>query len=509
MKNNISIKYTFTALLVTITVLFSSCDLETSPSDAVVEQQVFDSAAGNEKVINGTFGYLMETFNTYANPGYGAFLRTNDAMGNDVVLNTKYGFSSHYAFNALYSKNGTNTLSWNLSYKVINNANNVIDKIDTATGNSIDKQRIKSQALALRGFMYLHLASSYSFAIDVDPNQKTAPIYLLPTTSSSKPNPLSSVSELYTQSIADLEQALDLMPDSYSDQAKHKITKQVILGLLSRVHLYARNWEKAAQYSQQLLQVNNYLMSEKQYQEGFNDVNNPEWIWGHAQTAEQNNASYNFNFLDVSSPQSYYFSFNADPHFKELFDQQDYRNKMIYWAPDPSKTMLVDGDIAYMRYAKFRFRAAQIADIVLMRVAEIYLIHAEAKARLHQPDALGYLNELKRARNATPVTFTSFDKLIEDILIERRKELFGEGFALIDIIRNQQTVQRKKIDEFKTIAYSYQYTDQNGDLQQKTVQLSPKGHHVLNFPDKSEFTKNSKYYLYQIPEVENIQNPNI
>lgn len=33
----------------------------------------------------------METFNSYANPGYGAMLRANDAMGSDVVLNTKYG----------------------------------------------------------------------------------------------------------------------------------------------------------------------------------------------------------------------------------------------------------------------------------------------------------------------------------------------------------------------------------------------------------------------------------
>ena len=54
----------------------------------------------------------METFNSYANPGYGAMLRANDAMGSDVVLNTKYGFRAHNEFTAIYGKGGTNTLSW-------------------------------------------------------------------------------------------------------------------------------------------------------------------------------------------------------------------------------------------------------------------------------------------------------------------------------------------------------------------------------------------------------------
>lgn len=46
----------------------------------------------------------METFNSYANPGYGAMLRANDAMGSDVVLNTKYGFRAHNEFTAIYGK---------------------------------------------------------------------------------------------------------------------------------------------------------------------------------------------------------------------------------------------------------------------------------------------------------------------------------------------------------------------------------------------------------------------
>ncbi len=46
----------------------------------------------------------METFNSYANPGYGAMLRANHAMGSDVVLNSKYGFRTHNEFSQFMEK---------------------------------------------------------------------------------------------------------------------------------------------------------------------------------------------------------------------------------------------------------------------------------------------------------------------------------------------------------------------------------------------------------------------
>ena len=157
--------------------MLTSCDLDTIPTTYVDAGSVFGKTGDAEKVLNGGWNYLMETFNSYANPGYGAMLRANDAMGSDVVLNTKYGFRAHNEFTAIYGKGGTNTLSWLLAYRVINDCNGVLDNIDAAEGTQIDRNRIKGQALALRGFLYLHLASCYSFAIDKDPDAVCAPIY--------------------------------------------------------------------------------------------------------------------------------------------------------------------------------------------------------------------------------------------------------------------------------------------------------------------------------------------
>ncbi|MDR2222176.1 MAG: RagB/SusD family nutrient uptake outer membrane protein [Flavobacteriaceae bacterium] len=505
MKNRV-IKYILSAVLLSTSLV--SCNLDTAPTDAIVDTEVFKTTAGNDKVLIGTWGYLMETYYTYANPGFGSFLRASDAMANDVVVNTRYGFRTHYEFNALYSRGGTNTHSWNLTYRTINNANNVIAKVFDSEGTVVDKQRIKGQALALRGFMYLHLASTYSFAVDVDPNAKVAPIYLEPSTANTQGRPDATVRELFNQSIKDLEEAYSLIPQTYVRNAKYKIDREVVLGLLSRATLYARDWEKARKYSDELLRMNGYLMSEAEYKSGFNDINNKEWIWGHPQSPDQSNASYQFNYLDVTSPESSYYSFNADPYFKELFDDSDYRKGMIYWAPDPANTTPKNDEIAYLRYAKFKFKTGQIADIVLMRTSEIYLINAEAKAHLGDGDALNKLNALKAARGAKEVVGLSGQPLLDAIWIERRKELFGEGFGVVDIIRNQQKVVRKNYPQTQKVKFEYEELTGTGEIKKTTVYLLPQGHRILKFPDQSDFTPNSKYYLFRKPEVEEIENPN-
>ncbi|ALU25304.1 RagB/SusD family nutrient uptake outer membrane protein [Myroides odoratimimus] len=501
--------FKYIAFSVLFSIGMTSCSLDTEPTDAVVNENVFTTVEGNDKVLIGTWANLMDSYSTYANPGYGAFLRTNDAMGNDVVVNNMYGFSSHYAFTALYNRGGTNSFSWNLTYKTIDNANNVIDKVFASEGTVNEKQRVRGQALALRGFMYLHLASSYALAIDVNPNAVVGPIYLTATTPSTVPASAATVTEVYKQAISDLEEALSLIPDTYKRNLKYKFDKTVVQGLLARAYLYTQNWEKANFYAEAVLSKYGQLMSEDDYKSGFNDSSNVEWIWGHQQTSEQSGASYQFNYLDVTSKESYYFSFNADPYFKELFDEGDYRKSMIYWAPDPSNTSPKTRDVAYMRYAKFKFKAGRIADIVLMRSSEMYLISAEAKARLGRADAINALNVLKTARGAKEVSGLSGQALLDEIWIERRKELFGEGFSRVDIVRNKLAVERKLYPQDKLVPYTYEVMDSQGKISQITVDLLPQGHRIISFSDKSSFVPNSVNYLFRIPEVEEIENGNL
>ncbi|MBV7532047.1 RagB/SusD family nutrient uptake outer membrane protein [Chitinophaga sp. sic0106] len=500
MKKN---RYILTAIL--STGLLASCSksfLDQNPTNQVPEEQVFTTADNVETVINGTWSYAMETFFTFAVPGYTSILRASDAMGSDVAITTKYGLRDAYTFVEMVD-NTKNRVSayWTILYKVIDNANSVITRVDGVTGDETQKARLKGQAYALRGMCYLTLASYYQFNPIVDPNAKAVPIYLTPTTPDTKGNPRSTIKQVYDQAIADLLAAEPLVQGYSRGDAskKYKIDINVVEGLLARAYLQTQQWTLAQQKA--AAARNGYpLMSADDYGKGFNDVSNPEWIWGHPQTPNQSNASYNFHFLDVSSPGSYYFSFMADPFFKNFFDNGDVRTKLFDWDTLPSQE-------GFLRYKKFRFRdeTALIGDFVLMRSGEMALIEAEAYARAGNTGAAATkLNELRSARTAYNYV-AGTGNIIDTILVERRKELWGEGFSLSDIIRTNGTVVRKAFTAYDGTDSVINVPRGNGTFKQ----VKAKGHRTLRFPDGTVFVPQSNYYLFSIPISEVQNNPNL
>lgn len=492
--------YLSLSLLLTLSIVSCESDLETAPTNQANEAEVFKTAESAETVINGAWAKLNDDGPTYANIGYSTVLRTSDAMGSDVaVLTNKYGFPSAYAFTDLVNNTGSRSLFiWNALYSTISNMNNVISRIDGVEGSQTKKDQVKGQAKALRAFCYLNLASFYQFSYLKDKNALTVPVYTEPTTINSVGKPKASLEEIYTLIKSDLTDADNLL-QNYTRNNKDKIDRSVVNGLLARTYLNTGEWSKAVAAAKEA-RVGYPLMAPEKYKEGFNDIGNGEWIWGHGQTQEQSGESYAFHYLDVSSSGSYYYSFMADPYFKDLFDTNDIRYQLFQWDG-------LSGREGLLRYAKFKFKATLIADIVLMRSAEMYLIEAEAEARNgNVTNAILILNQLKAARNANVYSGSlAQDAVIKEILIERRKELFGEGFSLSDIIRTQGTVVRKPYVNANGQPIQVQVTTPNGTI--KTV--NGRGHTIFAFPDQSAFAPNSRYYLFSIPQKEIENNPNL
>lgn len=471
---------------------FQSCDLDTTPTNAAKEDIVFDNAVNAEKVLNGTWSYMMETYYTYANPGWSCLFRTSDAMGNDIAMQpNKYGYYSHYSFTAANStSSGTIQHIWTIAYKTIDNMNHLITKIDGVPGDAALKARVKSQAYALRGYMYLNLATYFAGNYKDNLNARCVPIYLKPTTKDTEGNPRETVQKVYMQAEADLLEAYNTIGSYSGGTAKHKINKNIISGILARLYLQTESWAEAEKYAKEA-ETPYKWMSQTDYLGGFNDQNNPEWIWGHGQASYQSNASYNFHFIDVSSSSSYYYSFMADPYFKDLFDNDDIRTQLFEW----DATRFEGG----LMYKKFRFKSDQTGDIVMMRKAEMVLIEAEALAEQDNlPQAIAKLNELRAQRGADQPDLSGLSKnqLIDKILIERRKELFGEGFSLYDIKRRKKAVERKQVPNKTTVVV--------GD-----ETLTVQGHTILKFPDGEAFSADSPYYIFAIPSSESQNNPNL
>ncbi|TWF42398.1 SusD-like starch-binding protein associating with outer membrane [Chitinophaga polysaccharea] len=489
-------------LIIFAALAFSACKkdfLDTKPTNAVPDDQVFSTADNVETVLNGTWSYMFEEFFSYAVPGYKSINLTSDAMGSDVAVISSYGFSAAYGYTEM-NDNTKNRVSayWTILYKVIDNCNNIIARVDNATGDDSKKQRLKGQAYALRANCYLTLASFYQF--NKTGAEKAVPIYTTPSGPTSVGKPKATIGEVYKLVIDDLQKALPLLKDyQRSGTQKWKIDASVVNGLLARAYLYNRQWPEAI--TSAIAARNGYpLMSGDEYNKGFSDISNGEWIWGHAQTPNQSNASYNFHFLDVSTPASYYQSFMADPYFKNFFDSADVRFRLFDWDTLPDQE-------GFLRYKKFRFRdpGALIGDLVLMRSAEMYLIEAEAYAQNgNTGKAAAALNVLRDARSATHYTGNG-SHLVDTILVERRKELWGEGFSLSDIIRTGGTVVRKPFLSYNGQDSIIRVPRGDGSF----VEVAGQGHQTLKQPDGTAFTPYSNFYLFAIPITEVQNNPNL
>ncbi|MCE8465190.1 MULTISPECIES: RagB/SusD family nutrient uptake outer membrane protein [Bacteroides] len=466
--------------------------LDKEPTDSVSSDEV--GVPGNaERLFNGAWYNLFEYGTTYANIGYRALQCQDDMMADDVVSRPAYGFNSSYQFNDIAIPNNSRTsFAWYLIYKTIDNCNTAI-AID---GDSEEFFQAKGQALALRAFCYLHLAQHYQFTYLKDPTAPCVPIYTEPTTSETAPKAKSTVAQVYQRVFDDLNLAQSYLKNytRKGDGQKFKPNTNVVNGLLARAYLLTGQWEEAAKAAVAARQGYSLMTTTAEY-EGFNNVSNKEWIWGHPQTLAQSDASYNFYYLDATYVGAY-SSFMADPHFRDTFSEGDIRLGLFQWMRE-----------GYLGYKKFHMRADDTADIVLMRASEMLLIEAEALAREGFPEkAVIPLNELRHARGLGDYDLTgkSQDDVVNEILMERRRELWGEGFSITDILRTQQSVKR--------VALSVEEQAQQVDAWQEGggfAKRTPLGHWFLTFSGGDAFVPNSINYLYAIPKAEIDANPNL
>ncbi len=493
-------------ILVALSLLFSCNDafFETTPPTQISTSEVFSSENNIDAFLNGAIRYLLENSTSQDNPGLPAIFLTHEVMGEDAFARDgRYGFRDSYPYRDPFDNTTRRALFfWTLQYSSIDHANNIIANIEINENSSTNLKHLKGQAYALRAYNYLNLVRQYQFTYKKDPNALAVPIYTTPTNPTTNPNPLSTVSAIYDVVLESLNEAEKLLV-GYERAIKNRPNLNVVYGLFARAYLTLENWELAAEYASKA-RGGFPIMSPEQYAEGFNDVSNREWIWGHPQTQTQNRGGSSYLAYIETTPYTtnangtnLYYGYNSiipDPHFVALFEDGDVRKSLFEVASQPAEALY-----AHYRYKKFRNKYPNHdGHIVLMRSSEMILIEAEAQARLNNLDkAIDVLNDLRGNRSLANLSESDFneDTLLEEILLERRRELWGEGFRLYDILRLQTAPVRNESTET--------FIDDEG----KTVGV--RGHWITKFPDGSELVPNSKYYLFPIPLNEINNNPNI
>ena len=262
------------------------------------------------------------------------------------------------------------------------------------------------------------------------------PIYTEPTTDQTEGKPRGTIQETYKQVLEDLTQAEALLEGYNRGSLKNNFNQAVVQGLLSDVYLTMTDWANAETYAKKVM--NQYpLTSNNDYLAGFNNVNTPSWIWGMEQTEEQNMGDYSpyAMWYIGSDDRGYgYWSFRCfflAQSFVETFDSNDVRASQFGWEWDMIHYTL-----------KFRDNEDGRGSIVFMRTESMLLNAAEALCRQGKyDDAKALLWQLQDMRGATRSVSTG-DELLEEIWLERRKELYGEGYGLFDLNRTQQPLRR-------------------------------------------------------------------
>ncbi len=457
---------------------------------------MFANAEQAQDVMNDIYHYMFAwgtvPFGGHDNFGVKSFDLTSDLMGEDMVVHsTGHGwFNAHYRYIAQANKSSTLVrYTWLRFYEMIEMANFVAAHIDQAAGAQVDKDRVKAQALAMRAFSHFQLVQAFSNPFSYNPDapgipyltendrnfssislsdlqqrQKETEILINEWESrqskeagDSRPGRWAEpgilergkVSDVYDHLVADLDMAVSLFENTGTQQHRSHIDLAVAQGLRARVALAMEDWDAAAGHADQAITTaetaGRSLYSPDQYNaSGFNSVEGSEWLWG-SEITEYNHTGFGSFFSHMDARFQSYANMGLQKKITaELYNSfpaTDVRRD-LFITPATGEGPLVD-------YNQMKFLTKNIgsfvADYLYMRLSEMYLIRAEAQAKGSgsDADASQSLFELVSQRDPQYSLSTNTGQdLVDEILLHRRMELWGEGHRFLDIRRLQQPLDR-------------------------------------------------------------------
>lgn len=454
--------YTF-AIILTVSVLSTSCKkdfLETYPTDAISASAVTSTTDNAWASLNGIHRALYVRYEgTQGNGGLGSFYIVVDCMAEDHVVNREQWYNQVYKWNA--HRNSTyyyNRFPWRMFYQWISNANILINGIDEASGPQEDRDIIKGQSLIYRAFSHYEIVQLYAERYRPG-GGNTQPGIPYMNINTPEGQPRVSVEEVYTNIHADLDAAIALL-DGMARSNKSHLNVDVARGLKARVFLTQGNYAQAAQYARDtrnMAQGSYSLMDSVTYYNGFriDSENEGEYIWASQITSVDQNdkwAAYgayisrNFSSSAIrGNPRSIYDG------LYNMLSPSDVRT--MNYSPDgthpylPPDVNLLSSHSRHP-YTNQKFLAVSNSDsrvdVPHMRLSEMYLIEAEAEARLgNDGPAAAALLDMAQARDAMyTLSANTGQDLIDEIMFQRRVELWGEGFRWTDLKRLNEDLVR-------------------------------------------------------------------
>ena len=448
--------FKYLALGLLMTTGFSSCSsdyLETEDHEYLDSETAGVAAGHNPAVfLNGMWSFMVDTYNSsHDSFNYMASLHAMDLMGEDMVMAGSAHFIYDYQHdNRMWDYRRVNVY-WSTFYTLISKANEIIGLYPNGASTDGEKALL-GQAKAIRGYSYNCLIQLFRNYVNADGTinmeQKGLPILLTEADGYSSEElaamkGVNTVKAVFEQAGKDLEEGATLLDSAnYVRENKDYIDANVAYGLLARYYLTTQQWDKAANAANKA-RKGYKPMDEAGLHDGFYDLKNKEWMWGFDHSTETSTVYASFFSMISNLTPGYaglgYAPKLIDARLYSMIPADDYRKTQFNGADGDSSQPTAAAQRPYAN-VKFGTDGNWTMDYVYMRAAEMYLIEAEALVRQDKnTEAATVLKELMTYRqpswNKTSVT-------LNDVLLQRRIELWGEGFNYFDLKRNNLGIDR-------------------------------------------------------------------
>lgn len=431
--------------------------LETDYTQHLDEEAAAEAAGKNPDVfLNGMWSWMVSYSQTGSGAhddfGYMASLHATDMMSEDIVMASSHWFNYDYQLDNHQEAYRRTRCHWMNYYTMIAKANEIISLYPDG-GETVDQKGLVGQAQAIRGLSYLHLIQLYQFASNEDGtvNSSVAGVPLMYTEADGYTaeeiaafKGRNTVGEVMAQIEKDLTSAVANLEAGYKRPNKNYIDASVANGILARYYLLANKWQDAANAANKARQGYTLMPANASgLYDGFVTVNNVEWMWGFAHTTETQTTYASF-FSMISNIAPGYAGIGYAPRLIDarLYSQIPDTDARKKWFNGPEGDAAQPTSAAQMPYANVKFGHLDdwTENYMYMRAAEMVLIEAEAYA--HMGDGIKAAEVLQELMDVRQPDWKKSNVSVEDIHLQRRIELWGEGFAYYDLKRLNKGIDR-------------------------------------------------------------------
>lgn len=456
-------------IVVLLAILFSGCKkfVSVSPPDTrLIAEAVYSTNSTAASSINGIYSTLIRNSFGAATRGITAYVGLS--ADEFHLFPTSESLLNQFYLNELQPI--TNIPMWGDLYNIIYQSNLAIEGLEASTGLSANvRQQLLGEAKFIRALGHFYLTNLYG---DI-------PILIRSDFKSNQTLSRSAQNAVYNQIILDLVDAKGSLPENYATalgtEASDRVrpNKFTASALLARVYLYSSKYDSAILESTYVLSDSKYQLANNLH-DVFSANDNREAIW---QLEMPNNGSnapegdFLAGYYSTTGPSATY-PLHLNDSLVSDFEDNDLRK--TDWIISNS----YEGITYYFpyKYRMFEFTGQPPVEYpVVFRLAEQYLIRAEARAQLDNiEDGAQDVNMIRERAGLSAIVPSTKSELLTSIMEERRHELFLEyGHRWFDLKRTNS------IDEVMSLAGplkggTWQSYDQFYPLNISELQLNPR-----------------------------------